>query len=412
MAHLVPEVLLHWIWRKRLYTPQALRTAEGEPVQVLSPGEPNPAEGPDFLGAHIQIGALQWFGHIEIDTHPEKWYEHRHHESPSYRNVVLHVVWDNRSHKVTIDCEGRNIPIVVLRPAVSASYVENLRPQPSPFPCAPIARLASEALWIELYTRWGEKRLLARHATYRTQEELFQAFWEALAYSFGVPQGEPFRAVAQACPLPRFQRYAETLLDKEALLLGIAGLLEGVSAPVDPYEEALLTRWHYLHKKHSWPILTLRWRSSRPVASPWIRLAAFATLMDAYPRPTLLLENLPSGLPLPSPYWQTHWAWQKKLPVPLRKYPPLLWHNVRINALYPFAIFYFKASGQIDRALSVIEGFQKLPPENNRFARMYAQWAYPAHNAWQTQGQLHLWRESCQPQRCLLCPIGQYLRRL
>jgi hypothetical protein len=134
--------------------------------------------------------------------------------------------------------------------------------------------------------------------------------------------------------------------------------------------------------------------------------------MDAYPRPTLLLENLPSGLPLPSPYWQTHWAWQKKLPVPLRKYPPLLWHNVRINALYPFAIFYFKASGQIDRALSVIEGFQKLPPENNRFARMYAQWAYPAHNAWQTQGQLHLWRESCQPQRCLLCPIGQYLRRL
>lgn len=409
---MISELLLHWIWQKRLYHPEALRTLSGEEVEVLAPGRAAEKEGPDFLGAEVRIGGMRWVGNIEIDRTPAQWYAHHHHENPQYRTVVLHVVWEAPSSAVTVDDLGRRVPILPLASAVPEVQLRRLLPEKAPFPCAGIARLAPESLWHALYDSWAERRLRARHQTYRSTEELFQAFWEALAYSFGAPQGATFREIAQALPWAWLQRYAETRLDKEAALLGVAGFMEALKTPTDSYEEALLARWHYLVQKHGLQVLSLRWRPSRPAAAPPLRLALLAALVDHYPRLAQLLEAPLSQLPLPSPYWQEHWGFQKKLSSPLRRPSAFLLRNLQINALYPFAIYYLRASGRVEAALEILAAFRALPPETHKYTRLYARWAYPAQNAWQTQGQLQLWREACMPQVCLQCQVGQFLRQL
>lgn len=411
MARVIPELVLHWLWQKRLYAPEALRTTRGAKVEVVTPGRPNAEAGPDFVGAEVRIEGLRWLGAVEIDTSPGLWYAHRHHEHPLYRTVVLHVVWEAGPSDVTIDGEGREIPILPLAPAVPSERLQTVWGARGTFPCAGIARLAPAALWQALYDRWGEKRLRARHRSYADKQAFFQAFWEALAYSYGVPDGEPYRRVAEALPWATLARYAEGLLSKEAALLGMAGLLEGTAPPQDPYEEQLLASWRYLQSKHGWRPLALRWKPTRPAASPHVRLAMLAALVEAYPQPAPLLEALPTALPLPSPYWCAHWAWQRPFPAPLRKPSPAFLQKVAINALYPFAIYYYRLTGRLEKALEVLERFRALPPENHRYARLYARHAYPAQNAWQTQGQLQLWREACLPQRCLACEVGRYLLR-
>ncbi len=409
---MISELLLHWIWQKRLYHAEALRTLEGEAVEVISPGRASEGSGPDFIGSEVRIGQMRWVGSIEIDRTPTQWYAHRHHENPQYRTVVLHVVWEAPSGATTVDDLGRSVPILPLASAVPEAQLRRLFPAKLPFACAGLARLAPESLWHALYDSWAEERLRARHQAYRSTEELFQAFWEALAYSFGVPQGAPFREIAQALPWSWLQRYAETRLEKEAALLGVAGFLEALKAPTEPYEETLLAQWHYLKQKHGLQVLSLRWRPSRPTTAPPLRLALLAALLDHYPRLAKLLEAPPQQLPLPSAYWQQHWAPQKKLNAPLRRPSAFLLRSLQINALYPFAIYYLRASGRIEAALDVLESFRALPPEANKYTRLYAEWAYPAQNAWQTQGQLQLWREACLPQACLACRIGQLLRQL
>ncbi|MCX7763549.1 MAG: DUF2851 family protein [Bacteroidia bacterium] len=404
----ISEFVLHWIWKNRLYNPQALRTLTGEPVFIQSPGKPQP-QGPDFAEAQVQIGNLLWIGHVEIDVHPGLWEAHKHHESPAYRSVILHVVWRSPSGASTQDIDGRTVPILPLAPAVPTEVLERVLPKSLAFPCGGIARLLPAEVWWDFYDQWGEKRLRSRHHTYRNEEELVQAFWRALLYSFGVPEGEPYQAIAHALPWPLLNRYAEDLLAKEAALLGTAGLLEGVSPPVEPYERALLERWEYLRRKLGWRPLSLRWHIRRPAASPWVRLAQVAALVDGYPNLLTLFLHPPAEVPLPSPYWQKHWAWQRPFRSPLRRPSPLLYQNLLINAIYPFAIYYLRSIGRIEEALGVLDRFRSLPPETHRYARQYAAYAYPAQNAWQTQGQIQLWREACQKQACLSCRIGQLL---
>lgn len=409
MARVIPELILHWLWQRRLYAPESLFTTRGAKVEVLTPGRSNPEAGPDFVGVEVRIDGLRWIGAVEIDAGPNLWYAHRHHENPLYRTVILHVVWEAGPADVTVDLEGREIPILPLAPVVPAERLQAIWTTRAVFPCAGIARLAPAALWHALYDRWGEARLRARHRTYADKQAFFQAFWEALAYSYGAPDGEPYRRLAEAISWATLVRYAEGLLSKEAALLGMAGLLEGVAPPQDPYEERLLTTWHYLQQKHGWRPLALRWKPTRPPASPYVRLAMLAALVETYPRPDPLLEALPAALPLPSAYWCTHWAWQRLLPVPLRRPSPAFLHKVAINAVYPFAMYYHRLTGRLEKALEVLERFRVLPAENHRYARLYARWAYPAENAWQTQGQLQLWREACLAQRCLTCEVGHYL---
>ncbi|MCX7652200.1 MAG: DUF2851 family protein [Bacteroidia bacterium] len=402
----VSELLLHWIWRNRLFESAALRTLNGQAVEIIETGTFHP-QGPDFQGVKARIDGVLWIGSAEVDIAPDSWYAHKHHENPAHRSTILHIVWDTSPHALTIDMDGREIPILPLAPAVQADILQRLHTERPSFPCASLARLLPESDWISLYETWGEKRLISRHRTYRSERELFEAFWRALLYSFGAPDGQVFQLIAESLPWTVFTRSAETLVQKEATLFGIAGLMENLPAPQHPYERELSDTWRYLKRKHNWCSLKIRFRPARPAASPWIRLAQAAALIHTHPKPAELLLHPPAALPVPSPYWLKHWAWQKPLAIPLRAASPFLYQNILINVLYPFGIYYLRYLGRLEEALDMVDKFRRCAPENHTYARLYAKWAYPARSAWQTQGQIQLWRDACQLQACLSCPIGK-----
>ncbi len=412
MRPLPAEVILQALWGRRLFR-SPLRTVAGERVEVLDPGQLKGEQGgPDFRGARLRIGQLLWVGDVEVDPSAEDWFQHRHHENPLFETVIAQVVWEAAPGSRITDRQGRAIPIIALAPHVEQGLHERLNPQKAPFPCAPLAREVPAALWEALYDAKGEERLRSRHGHYRTLESLYAAFWEALLYGLGLPDfGEAFREIARAVRLMLLTRYQGEVLSMEALLLGVAGLLEGQVAQAHPYEGLVLERWAYLRAKHDLRSLPLRWGRFRPVTSPAIRLSIAANLLHQHPETGMLLAHPPEALPLPSPYWQEHWAWQKPLSQPLKKSSQFLERNLRINALYPFGVYYFRLLGHMERALEYIDRLRQLPPEHNRITRLYATSAHPAQNAWQSQGQLFLWRTLCSQQKCMDCPIGLYLRQ-
>lgn len=84
---------LQILWLEQKHFP-SLCTAEGERIQVLSPGIWNKQAGPDFLKAHLRIGNRDYRGDIEIHLTDKEWYQHQHHFDPRYNHVILHVSYE------------------------------------------------------------------------------------------------------------------------------------------------------------------------------------------------------------------------------------------------------------------------------------------------------------------------------
>lgn len=98
------ERLLQYIWQFQYFNKSELTTTHGEPVQVLYAGTYNTNQGPDFSNAKIKISNTVWAGQIEVHIHASDWHKHNHDASKDYKNVILHVVWDN-------DTEDNKFPV-------------------------------------------------------------------------------------------------------------------------------------------------------------------------------------------------------------------------------------------------------------------------------------------------------------
>ena len=91
-----PEKLLQAIWQHQRLRRDRLQTSDDQPVRIYHPGFASAEGGPDFRGAVIQIGDRQAVsGDVEIDLHCGGWRAHGHNRNPNFKNVILHVVWDD-----------------------------------------------------------------------------------------------------------------------------------------------------------------------------------------------------------------------------------------------------------------------------------------------------------------------------
>jgi len=82
---------LHCVWADHRLRPPLLRTARGEELQILHPGDWNQGAGPDFRNAQWRVGGRQFQGDVELHLHPMDWIHHGHEKDPHYREVRLHV---------------------------------------------------------------------------------------------------------------------------------------------------------------------------------------------------------------------------------------------------------------------------------------------------------------------------------
>lgn len=86
----ITERHIQAIWLEQKYF-KDLKTLDGLPIKVISPGIWNAEAGPDFLKAHLIIGDKEIKGDVEIHFTDQNWYQHNHHNDSRYDKVVLHL---------------------------------------------------------------------------------------------------------------------------------------------------------------------------------------------------------------------------------------------------------------------------------------------------------------------------------
>ena len=272
-----PEHLLRTIWQEQTFAVDRLRTADGKPVAILSPGRFNGDGGPDYLDARVRIGNITYRGDIELHSDSSEWHSHSHDSDPHYNRVILHVVMSADDFSAPAKtATHRAIPLLVLHPYLdervravwmrSVSDERSERTQtikcrdlnddvPSEVITTWISSLSTERL--ELKVRRFEERLkqlvdeqrsIIREPypryygnpdeipppkkEYAQKDFIDKRIWEQLLFE-GIMEGmgysknrEPFLALAQSMRLEILRMYGLTNSQiMMSLLFGAAGLL-------------------------------------------------------------------------------------------------------------------------------------------------------------------------------------------
>jgi hypothetical protein len=354
------ERFLQILWNEQRLTP-LLRTVDGLPVEVISPGTWNVEGGPDFRNAVVRIGGRLCRGAVEVHGQAADWSRHGHTGNPLYDGVVLHVVWRAGEHHgaPALPClELRthlDAPLRDLFEELQATVYPYAR-QVSPGVCAMRWAMTEDEtvrhlLRTAALARFEDKTLrLQRHAVaVGANQAVYEALFEALGYK---ANRVPFRALAREVPLQRLRHLPDNP-SREAMLFGAAGLLP------DPSTAAVLPEWRGAVRTlwdRWWTaggvVLGLQWQrgGARPLNSPhrrlaagiawlhtsgldpeaWIRAAATGT-----PSPAGLLAYLRAQLDVASP-WEPIKDCTVRLPRPARLIGQARADDILANVLLPF----------------------------------------------------------------------------
>jgi hypothetical protein len=354
------ERFLQILWNEQRLTP-VLRTVDGLPVEVISPGVWNVEGGPDFRNAVVRLGGRLCRGAVEVHGQAADWFRHGHEQNPAYGDVILHVVWRAGERR-----SGPELPCLELRSHLDAplrDLFEELQAtvypyarQVSPGVCAMRWALTDDEtvrhlLRTAALARFEDKTLrLQRHAVaVGSAQAAYEALFEALGYK---ANRIPFRALARQVPLQRLRHLPDDPA-REAILFGAAGLLP------DPSTTAVLPEWSE-RVRDLWDrwwtaggvVLGLAWQrgGARPLNSPHRRLAAgsawlrtsaldpeqwILAIAAQTPSPTALLAELRAQLNVASP-WEPIKDCTVRLPRPARLIGKDRADDILANVLLPF----------------------------------------------------------------------------
>ena len=425
------EDFLHYVWQHQYFDKTDLRTAAGEEIQVLRPGQRNADAGPDFLSARLRLGEVEWNGAVEIHLRASDWTRHQHQTDPKYDQVILHVVGTHDADVARTN--GSLIPALALRvrlaPELLARYAALVEaPAAAPLPCAPLLAQVPEIARTMMVDRALLERVERKADDIMELHQHLGQDWEATAYhalmaAFGFQKNsEPLARLAKAVPLPVLRRHRHDQRQLEALLFGQAGfLVDNEETATDSYIQDLKREYGFLQHKyslaatalaaHEWNYLRLR-----PANFPPVRLGQLAGLLHA--RPALFdalltarnVTALTAFFQAPAPeYWRTHFR-----PGRPGKVPALGKASINLlitNVVVPLRVAHARYLGQPTLVESSVALLSELPAEHNQFTDVYEALGFAHRTAADSQGLLALHKNYCAPRRCLHCAIGSRLVR-
>ena len=414
------EEFLYYIWENRLID-KDLKTVEGEAVEVVTTGYRNTDSGPDYLEAKIQIGDKLWAGHVEIHVKSSDWNRHGHQNDKAYKNVILHVVYEN-------DAQVNDIPTLELKGHFDESLFsqyQKLISSKNWIPCEKsIANVPvfTRLSWLD---RMAVERLESKSETVTKILEANQFDWEDALYKllmryFGLKvNNEAFEYLANILPFKTLMKHADNLVQVEAMLMGCAGFLE------DDFTEEypLLLKREFGVMRAKFNLLTMpaeRWKfmRMRPSNFPTIRLAQMAQLIHKNgcmfskiraAKDTAEVKALFDVTT--SEYWETHWRFGVATEPKPKHLGDATADVLIINAVTPLLFCYGKLHKDESVCDTAMQFLEDTEAEDNAIIRHYAQCGVKAENAMQTQALLHLYGMYCKRKRCLECRIGSVLMR-
>ncbi len=401
----MPELLLHYIWMRRLFLPFTQQTTDGRSIEVINIGKYNTDSGPDFFGATIKIGDMLWTGNVEMHIRSSDWFRHHHHTDKSYDNTILHVVC--KADKLIYNSRGEAIVQCELRFADKEIHLRrfltekqemcntSLRNNPS---------LLSEHWRDVLFAdRMERKTNDIRTLLALTHNSWEDSFYITLAHNFGFhTNGLPFEMLAKQTPIAVLRKHRNSLFQLEALLLGQAGLLKYVED--QQYQNRLTTEYDFLRKKFSLvPIDDSLWKRlrMRPQNFPHLRVRQFAQLIYQ-------TEALFSTFVTTCDLKQIRKAFSLKLGdgrvgQQLGKSSVDL---LIINSVVPYMYAYGKHIDDDSYVLQSCRILQDLPAENNHIISDWIDLGMSINNAADSQVFIHLTQNYCVANRCFDCEVG------
>ena len=429
------EILLHYVWKHKLFPLKQLYTTDGQELEVIDTGVHNTNSGPDFFNAKVKIGGTLWVGNVEIHQHAADWYAHRHHTDQAYGNVILHVAQVVDAEVLRPD--GTSIPQLQLDipDSVTNNYNELLAADKYP-PCHKLIASLSQLMihsWLATLQmeRLEQKTCDINAIACRHQGDWEHAFFATMArnYGFGI-NGDAFAQWAESFPLSVAGKHRENEFQIEALFMGQAGLLHEDALPAacrqkalaDEYYQQLAAEYRFLqHKYQLQPISHHLWRflRLRPQNFPHIRIAQ---LVHLYCSNGINLSRLVECKSIDeinecmhtrvTNYWTTHYAFGHTSAKSDKHLSPASLRLLVINTAIPMLFAYGRHLTNENLCERAVDMQEQLKAEDNHIVRMWKECGLHVENAAQSQALIQLKRRYCERKDCLRCRIGyEYLRK-
>ncbi len=416
------EDFLHYIWQNQLFKDQ-LTTTFNEPITVLNSGFHNLNAGPDFSDARLNIGGTLWAGNVEIHVNSSDWFKHGHQNDDAYKNVVLHVVFNDDAEE-----SPAGMPVCELAGKIDLklyeSYLQFIE-NPTFVPCIESIDRVPQTdmiLWMErmLIEKLESKADLIQTILTTSNNDWEEALYQILARSFGFNINSlPFEMLARSLSYKILAKHSDNRFQIEALLFGQAGML--THDMIDPYSQELFNEYSFLRKKYALvPIDKSLWKflRLRPVNFPTIRISQFAHLISSHAGLLASLVSMKSIDELTevfnlsaSEYWNNHFTFDnfsKGMPKLLGEQSQRL---LIINAILPFLFVYGRSVADDNLCNRALSYYEKLPAESNSIISEWKQAKISIESAWHTQALIGLKLLYCDKRRCLNCRIGNVLMK-
>ena len=425
------ENFLHYLWRTRRLDFSDLKTTKGETIEIIDFGEYNTNAGPDFLNATLRIGDMIWAGNVEMHIQSSDWYAHGHQHDEAYKNVILHVVFEEnmpilRENTPDVSGQVEGVSCLELKGRIPQGIHKKywaLLNNEHWIPCQHQFYTVSDLTKTMWFDRMLVERLEAKTeaiaiALERNKNDWEETFYQFITRNFGVKiNTEPMEWLARSLPHLVLAKHKNNLFQVEALIFGQSGLLE--KAFQDEYPTILQKEYNFLKHKHALtPINTAAWKFSRmrPAAFPTIRLAQLSGLIHQSSHlfsKVLEMESIGALENLfnvkISDYWTNHYVFDT---------PSVLSKKIMgkdtidlfiINTIVPFLFYYGKIRKEDrfkDRAFQFLEA---LKPEKNTIIAGWQNLGEKPQSAFQTQAFLQLKNAYCAKKRCAECAIGNFI---
>ncbi len=414
------EKLLQFIWQFQYFNKNELTTANGEQLVILKHGSLNDNQGPDFADASVKIDNIILAGNIEIHIKSSDWHRHNHTGDGHYKNIILHVVWEN---DVQInDNNGRQIPTLVLQDRIAKVLLERY----TMMMASPVILCQQQTLpaLSELgWTSWKERLVaerLTRKATKvlayleQTKQHWEEVFWWLLAANFGMKvNSELFEQVAQSISVNILAKHKNQIHQLEALLLGQANLLEDDFE--DDYAILLQKEYAFLQKKYKLQRITIQpdYLRMRPANFPAIRLAQLAMLIKQSTHLFVHVKELESVKELKllfavtaNDYWHYHYRFDDAQAYQPKRLGNSTVDNIIINTIVPILFAYGSFTQQEKYKHKAIQWLTQTKNEVNNIISDWKEYGQQNLTAFDSQAFIELTNNYCINKRCLECAVG------
>jgi Protein of unknown function (DUF2851) len=410
------ERLLQYIWQFQHFNRSSLTTDEGEPLEIIFPGQFNANQGPDFLEGRVRHGKTVLAGSIELHLRSSQWFDHGHDADRNYTNVILHVVYEH-------DGGGPpGIPVLELRSRIShllLGHYQALMEKAGFIPCEAQIHSVRPLTWTAWKSRLVAERLTRKAKTVflfldETKHHWEETFWWILARNFGIRVNvEAFEAMARSLPLKILARHKSSIHQLEAFLLGQAGLLE--QDFTEHYPRMLQREYRFLRSKYALkPIhVPVHFLRMRPGNFPSIRLAQLAMLLHSSTHLFASVLESESILSVKSSlsvvandYWNEHYRLDEPSPFSKKQLGEATINNILINSMAPMLFAYGMYHQDEGIKTKAIRWLEEIATESNAITKGFASIGLAGKSAFDSQACIELESQYCKVRRCLECSIG------